>query len=243
MRYYKIFFLGLIIFLYGCNNFQNIINVEYKYEKMVFENHQLKVELYLENISNSRKISKIIDNLIYNGKDFEGYKQYIEDDFINNFISNYYPKIIKEDGTEYIYHTEFIKNHKIIFHNNKYIIFMNKLYFFASGAAHGNYLIEYDIIDLSEEKILEIDDLINKISDDLLKEYINDQYEINNFLRKNIWPPDTINFNNRIVELIWNTYSITPYVSGIIKINLNQEIIESYLTEKGKELMKIINEM
>jgi len=120
---------------------------------------------------------------------------------------------------------------------------MNKLYFFASGAAHGNYLIEYDIIDLSEEKILEIDDLINKISDDLLKEYINDQYEINNFLRKNIWPPDTINFNNRIVELIWNTYSITPYVSGIIKINLNQEIIESYLTEKGKELMKIINEM
>ena len=209
---------------------------------MVFENHRLRVELYFENIINSKEISKIIDNLIYNGKDFEGYKQYIEDDFISNFISGYYPKIINEDGTEYIYHTEFIKNHSITFHNNKYIIFMNNLYFYVGGAAHGNYLIEYNILDLSDKKILRIDDLLNQISDDLLKEYIYEQYEINNFLRNNIWPPDTINFNNSIVELIWNAYSITPYVFGIIQININQEIIESYLTKKGKELLIIINE-
>ena len=102
--------------------------------------------------------------------------------------------------------------------------------------AHGNYWVQYFIVDLTDEKILGIDDLIYPISDKLLREIIKEEYEIDYYLRENIWPPDTISFQKDGIILLWNTYSITPYATGLIEINIKNNIIESYLTEKGVKL-------
>ena len=231
----QIFFFSFILF--GCISNQKIINKEYDFERMYSDNHIFSFGLYLENINNPKKIQKLINELIYNGKNFDEYREYTEQKFINDTIINSYPRVINEDGTVYIYNSELIGSHSITFHDDQFVIFENKVWFYASGAAHGNSLIEYYIIDLLEKKILDKNDLLNRVPDIILVENIAKEYNTNNSLRSDIWPPDTINFHNGVVELIWNTYSILPYVDGIINIKLENEIVEQYLTKRGKELL------
>ena len=83
-----------------------------------------------------------------------------------------------------------------------------------------------------------INDLIYQIPDEIIKELIHKQYNIDYYLRENIWSPDTISFQNDSVTLIWNTYTITPYASGLIEVNIKDKIIEPYFTEKLVKLKK-----
>jgi hypothetical protein len=231
-------FIIVVIFI-SCNNSQNIINKKYEYEKIIFGTHRFTFEINLENIGKSKKKYNLIKDLIYNGKNFDEYIEYKEKYFIGDIKEVNYPVIIDEDGTKYYYQSDLIENYSIIYHNDSYVIIKYDIYFYHSGAVHGNYLIKYFIIDLFEERILNINDLINQIPDDLLKEIIEKYYTIYYYLREDIWPPDTVNINNGIVELIWNTYSITPYSIGFIQIEIPNEIIRQYLTNKGKELIMI----
>ena len=228
-----------MIFFIGCSNTPKIIHEEYKYEKMVFTNHIFTFDIHLENVGNSGKIYNLINNLIYDNKSFNEYKEYREKNFIGTINEDDYPPMIDEDGMEYFYHSDLIEKYSIIFNNDTYIIFEYNLYVYNAGAAHGNYLTRYFIIDLTEERVLDINDLVYPIPDDLLKERIESNYDINYYFRDNIWPPDTINFCNENITLMWNTYTITPYAIGIIYIEIQDEIIEQYLTDKGKTLKKV----
>lgn len=226
----------LVFILYGCVNNQVIIHKEYESERMYNDNHGITFELYLENIGNPKKTQKLVNELVYNGKNFDEYREFTEQNFILGINKNNYPGVINEDGTAYIYHSELNKKHSIIFNDDQFIIFENKLWFYTGGSAHGNQLIEYIIIDLQEKKILDKNDLLNQMPENLLKENILKKYGKNDFQREDVWPPDTINFNNGFVELIWNTYSILPYADGTISLELKHEVIEQYLTKKGKKV-------
>jgi len=223
--------------LCSCINNQKIVHKKYEFEKMYDDNHVFSFELYLENLNGPENISNLVNELIYNGKNFDEYREYIEQKFIQDTVRNNYPVVINEDGTAYINHSEYNENYSIVFRNDQFIIFENKLWFYKSGMAHGNYSINYFIIDLPEKKILDRNELLNQIPEKLLIENITKKHEVNNFLRSNIWPPDTINFNNGVVEFFWNTYSILPYVDGVISVELKKEAVGQYLTETGKKLL------
>jgi len=230
-----IFLISFI--LCGCINNQKIVHKKYEFESIHNDNHVFSFELYLENLNGPKDISNLAKELIYNGKNFDEYRKYAEQNFIQDTVRNNYPRIFNDDGTAYIYNSEFIENYSIVFNNDQFIIFENKLWFYKSGMAHGNYSINYFTIDLQEKKILDRNELINQIPEKLLIENIAKKHETNNFLRNNIWPPDTINFNNGIVEFFWNTYSILPYANGVISVELKKEDALQYLTEIGKKLL------
>ena len=166
----------LVIFiLFGCrsapgsNRTPEIIRTDYQYEKILFGNHRFTFEFHLENIGNAMKINDLINNLMYKNRNFDEYVAYMESEFIGDANEADYPPMIDEDGTEYFYHSDLIEKYFIIYHDDAYIVFEYNLYFYNSGAAHGNYWIGYFIIDILEERILDISDVVNPIPDDLLK--------------------------------------------------------------------------
>ena len=235
MRYSGLFFsLLIMIFFTGCNNAQKIIQKEYKYEKTALGNHLFIFDIHLENIGNSGKIYNLVNKLIYDNRNFDEYAEYRERNFIGDSGDAGYPS-----GTEYDYQSGLTEKYSIVFNSGTHIIFQYNSYVYTSVAAHGNSFVKYFIIDLNEQRILEIADLIYPIPDDLLKTIIESSYNDIHYLRENIWPPDTINFSNGNIELMWNTYTITPYAVGTILIEIQDKTIEQYLTEKGKMLSKI----
>jgi hypothetical protein len=225
----------------GCSHLPEIIYKDYKYEKLFFETHSFTFDVHLENFKDSIKISDLIRRLIYKNKTFDEYIVFAEDEFIGNIRKEYYPPMTDDGGTEYLYHSDLIEKYTIEYYNDSFVIIKYHTYFYYSGAAHGNYITRYLIIDLIEETILNIDDLILPIPDDMLKGIIEVEYETNYYLREEIWPPDTISFQHDTVSLLWNVYSIAPYSTGLIEIVIQDIIIESYFTEKGKALKKSMN--
>jgi hypothetical protein len=77
MKYGKLFlsFLIMVIFI-GCSNTPKIVREEYTYEKMFFGTHRFTFDIHLENIGNSGKVYDLINNLIYNNKNFDEYIKY-----------------------------------------------------------------------------------------------------------------------------------------------------------------------
>jgi hypothetical protein len=210
---------------------------------MFFGTHSFEFDIHLENTGGYEKISNLITTLIYHDKSFDEYVTYKEKEFIGDIREEFYPPMIDEDGTEYFYRSYLNVNYSVEYYGDLYAIIKYFLYFYNSGAAHGNYWVEYSIIYLTEERILDADDLVNQIPDDLLKEILKIKYNVEYYLEENIWPPDTVNISNDNIELIWNTYSITPYSYGIIDINIHDTNIEQYLTDKGRMLKNSINGM
>ena len=236
-NYLSLLFIATV-FIMGCDSAPKIVQKDYVYEKMFFGTHRIEFDIHLENIGDSGKIYELVNNLIYKNKNFDEYVEYREKDFIGDRNEAAYPPMIDEDGTEYLYHSDLIEKYVIIFNSNTHIIFEKNVYLY-DGGAHGNYGIRYFIIDIKEEKLLDIDDLMHPIPDGLLKEIIEANYSIYYYLRENIWSPDTVNFCNENITLIWNTYTITPYSNGIIYAEIPDEIIEPYLTDKGRMLKKL----
>jgi len=239
MRLCKLFILIFVfIFINGCKSAPEIIQKDYEYEKMVLENHRFAFEIHLENIKNSKKVSELIRKLIYQNNTFDEYILFMEKKFIGDIKKENYPTEINDDGTEYKYHSYKSERYNIEYYNDLFIIIKYNDYFYYSGMAHGNYWFQYFIVDVTDEKILGIDELIYPIPDKLLREIIKEEYEIDYYLRENIWPPDAISFQKDGIILLWNPYSITPYSNGLIEINIQDNIIESYLTEKGARIKK-----
>jgi len=242
MRLYKLFiFTFAVIFINSCRSAPEIIQKDYEYEKMVFENHRFTFKIHLENFNDSEKTSELIKKLIYQNNTFDEYILFTEKKFIGDIEEEDFPAMIDDDGTEYFYHSDLEESYSIEYYNDLFVIIKYFWWAYYSGAAHGNYWCQYFILDLTDEKILDIDDLIYPIPDKLLKEIIEEEYEIDYYLNEDIWPPDTISLQKDDIILLWNTYSIAPYSTGAIQININDKIIESYLTEKGMKLKKSMN--
>jgi len=229
-------FLFAALILNGCGRTYKTIYRDYKYEKKFFGTHIVEFDIHLENIGNSDKISGLISDLIYQGKNFDEYAAYREEEFVGYFGEEYYPPKVDENGTEDFYRSNLKISYSIEYSGASYVVVKYDLYYFYCGAAHGNYWTEYSIIDLSEKRILGVDDLAYPIPDDLLKKALESDGNARYYLRENIWPPDSINISKDTIELIWNTYQITPYSDGIKKISDKDINIERYLTDKGKKI-------
>jgi len=116
------------------------------------------------------------------------------------------------------------------------------MYSYYSRHAHGDSMTQYFIIDTAQKRILDVGELINPVPQTEIKGILESKYSIDNYLRENIWPPDTVNFRAGSVELIWNVYTIAPYVYGAINVEIPYSDIERYLTDKGKKLKKTVQE-
>ena len=241
----KTFIFLLAVLLFGCatNSGNNravtqdtgIIYKDYNYENTIYETHKIRFEFHLENIKYSQSTAALIEKLIYQNKDFDDYAVYLENKFIDTYVSGFYPPVYYDDGTLYYYESCLVENYYFEYHDEEYIIIYYNYYFYTSGTAHGNYGFLYYIIDIAAEKILTINDLISPVPDSVLIELIREEYEVNYFLRDHIWPPDTINLSKEGASLSWNIYTITPYVTGFVYINLPDE--NKYLTEKGRVIL------
>ena len=226
----------MMAFFTGCNDAPGIIQREYKNEKTASENHRFTFDMYLETIGNSGKSHDLIQKLIYGDRNFDEYIEYRENDFIETEAD--YPLMADKDGTEYMYESELMEKYSIVFNNDAYILFEYNTYAYSSWAAHGNSLAGYFFIDIGEERLLTIDDLMHPIPDDILKSSIESEYDINDYFRETIWPPDAVNFCNKNIELLWNTYTLAPHAYGTLCIEIQDDISEQYLTDKGKALKK-----
>jgi len=221
----------------GCVTSKQVLNTaqitakDYIYEKIFFGTHNIEFEIHLENSGSS---AELIEKLIYKNRNMDEYAAYLEERFTEQYSADDYPLLMNDDGTQYIYHSSLIENYSIEFCDGKFIIIYYNTWYYRSGAAHGNYLFEYYIIDAAERKLLEINELITPIPDSVLKEIIADKYETELFLRDNIWPPDSISVKPEGVELLWNVYTITPYAAGHVSIEIPCSAADLYLTEKGK---------
>ena len=235
MKISKVFlFIFYLFFQNSIVNAIEITGIENYYEKYLFDNYFLELNISLENIGNNENISNLITELIYHNHGFNEYAAYIENLFLEDIGTTYFPDIIQEDGSVYIYRSYLSVEYSIEHINDNFIIIRYFEYVYYSGAAHGLYWIHYYIIDLSEKKLLEVNDLIINIPDEILIRKIESRYNIRYYLREYIWPPDSINFIKDGIELYWNIYQITPYSDGVIVIGFSYTDIEQYLTEKGR---------
>jgi len=235
-------FLSAVLLLADCNSISNsrsdesgieIIQKDYNYEKMFYGTHKIEFEIHLENIGYSNNTGKLIEDLIYQSRNPDEYADYLEKRFTENDSALDFQPVLNDDGTQYIYHSCLTENYTIEFHNDEYIIINYNTYYYRSGAAHGNYLVQYYIIDIAERKLLYINELINPVPDSVLKGIIADEYDIDSLQRDYIWPPDTISIKNKGAELLWNVYTIAPYSAGLISIIIPDGIADQYLTDKG----------
>jgi hypothetical protein len=236
----KLAFFLLIILATSCSHVPGVVYKDYENEKLFFDTHQFTFDIHLENISNSNKISGLIEKLVYQNRNFDDYISLRENEFIGNAYKDNYLPMIGEDGTVYVYHSDLIESYTIEYYDDSFVIVNYEKYFYYAGAAHGLYSVGYYILDVAEERILCLSDLVNPIPDYVLKDIIESKYEISSYLSEKIWPPDSVNIQKNNITLLWNTYSITAYVYGLIEIDIQDEICEPYLTEKAKMIKKVV---
>ena len=232
----QILLLFTAVLLASCNTAPNIVKKDHVSEMTVYGTHSFTFDIHLENIGNSEKISGLVTSLIYDGRNFDEYIDYREKSFIDSVTNTGNLPVTDADGNEFSYQHELIEKYSITFHNDLYMIYEYDSYSTGNRAAHGDKSLKYFIIDLSQEELLGLDDLINQVPDNLLRWVFQTNHSINYFLRDDIWPPDTINFNSGAVELLWNTYTLAPYNEGIIKLAVPDGIADQYLTNRGRIL-------
>jgi hypothetical protein len=197
------------------NNKSSLKIIAYNYKnKKTVGTYQIETEFHLENIigSEGNRIYKLIMKLVYDDRDFEEYISYTNGEYIGFDI---------------------FQTFDIEYYNDSFVIIRGDFSEYSKGATRGPLWTEFYIIDLIEERILNITDIITEIPDELLKQNIETNNEIDRHLRSSIWPPDSIDFGSKNLILLWNIFSITSYSNGIIEIKFPYDIIEKYLTEKG----------
>jgi len=210
-----------------------IIKKEYQYTKTFFETHDIEFYIHLENIANSERSAKLIEELIYQNKSFDDYAAYLEAGFPG--VSEAYPPFLNDDGTQYRYHSDLNEYFKIDFHDDKFILISYNNYYYTGGA-HGNYEIRYYIIDIAEGKLLGIDDVITQIPESILLQILSADYDTDGFFQRDIWPPDAVTLKTEGVVLFWNVYTITPYAMGPVSTVIPYTAADLYLTEKGNQI-------
>ncbi len=107
-----------------------------------------------------------------------------------------------------------------------------------TGGAHGNMNITLYNFDAQTGEILELEDLINDISDftELVKIHFKKETESNNeegitdyFFGDEFHLPDNIGFNDDGILILYNVYEIASYAQGITEFTIPFEESEAYL--------------
>jgi hypothetical protein len=138
-----------------------------------------------------------------------------------------------ENGSEFINQIYFSEYISVLRHFDSFVMIEHQKYIGYLSVPNGILWTKYYFIDIAEERILGVNDLAVPLSEDFLEDIINESYNVNNFLRDEIWPPDTININQDFVELTWNVLTIAPRSDGMIRVVLQNDL---FLTKKGKAI-------
>jgi hypothetical protein len=232
LRFFVVLF-PLFALFFGCSNYENIIRKNYQYEKYLLKKYNIIFNIHLENIRYSKKTGNLIEKLVYKNKNFDEYVSYIEDNLAETINSNDFLPAAGEDKIEFDNQLYFSENINILHNFDSFLVIEHKKYLIFPSEPHGTLWTEYLIVDLAGERILDIDDIAVPLSEDFLEDIIHESYKVNNFLRDEIWPPDSINIEQDFIELTWNVYSIAPYSDGMISVVLQHDL---FLTKKGKAI-------
>jgi hypothetical protein len=217
----------------GCWNNESIIRKLYQYEKSFSESIMIYFNLQFDNISYSKRTAKLIEKLVYQGKNFNEYISYTEEKLKEVINSGDFLSLAgasAEDENNQLYYCEKIN---ILRNFDSFLVIEHKKHLIFSSVPRGILWAEYHIIDLAGERILDVNEIAAPLSEDFLKDIIKENYNVNIFLRDEIWPPDSINISQNSVELTWNVNSITPLSDGLIKVVLQNDLL---LTKKGKAI-------
>jgi len=207
-----------------------IVRKVYEYEK---SNWEFKFEL--DNVGNSDKISDLVNKLVYNNLGFDEYVSNIEESVIEP-MDDFQPDDPRISSLN--------ESYTIRYADTQYIIISHYHYEFYAYAAHPNYWYDCFVIDVSEERLLPIDELIKPIPENVLLDLIKKQYEeyfeieMDDFFRDTIWPPSMIDVDGENTILRWNTYTLLPHAAGPVEVS-DYKIISQYLTAKGKTIIKL----
>jgi len=225
--------LALIFAITACNlksgsatNKLDIVRRVYEYQKY---NWDLKFQF--DNVSNSPKISDLVKKLIYKNQSFDEYMLDMESGYIEPV-----------DDFELANMRSFSlgERYSITYADDKYIVisFNHE----EDYGAHPNYWQDCFIVDVSEEKILTIDEILMPIPENILfdciKEHYGDEFDIDEISRDTIWPPDLIYLDGENTTLRWNTYTLLPHSYGPVAVK-DYKTISQYLTPKGEIIIKL----
>ncbi len=133
---------------------------------------------------------------------------------------------------------------------DKKIFILSDMNYTFSGGAHGNYGTGYAVIDLTNRKLLKLDDIIsqeglNKMPA-LLEKYFREQFEVadsSSLVDAGLFA-DTINVNDNFcltpgcLMFCYSPYEIGPWAIGEVNIYIPLGDIENYLKPEAKELIK-----
>jgi hypothetical protein len=204
----------------------DISSTDYENEQTIFFN------FHLENVTDNIKIKNIINKLIYNNfGDIYDYIEYKKNEFYATYLNDF--------GISY-------EENISVKHDDDLFLIVYK-----SGSVHygdtgySKYIEEYYIIDLIDEKIMGWNELIQEIPENELKKLIlssESDLDVNIWdycELESIWPPGTFGFEKEGVLLCWKPYS-WPITNAPVYISIEYDLIEKYLTKKGKELMENI---
>ena len=106
-----------------------------------------------------------------------------------------------------------------------------------TGGAHGNLTITFLNFDAKTGKPIKNEDLLSNLDDfkKIAKDYFEDTIENKGVLFNPVsfQLPDNIGFNEEGIILLYNTYEIAPYATGIIEFTISYDEIRFLLNFNG----------
>lgn len=219
----------------GCS-VSDTVNKQYTAEKTVSGIHYT-FNFNLENISGSNKQEQLVRRLVYRNMEPDDYILAMENEFIDDETQRLWNG---NSQLEYFPLSDYQESISIKHSSRSFVIVEHSNETYKSGAAHGYRETQYHIIDCAEERLLDVNDIINELPDTLLKDLIRAAYgdDFDFDYSPVILPPDAVTFTKKHLVLHWNLYSIAPYSFGEVDVNADYKTIRPFLTEKGKAIMK-----
>jgi hypothetical protein len=219
----------IFLFIHNACNGLEVIKNNYHYEEI----RRVFFEFHLEEISGDAKIEEIIKKLVYNDLNIDDYMAYKTNEFMEIYANDL--------GSGYG------ENITVNYIGDLFVIFRYASTIYYADTWYSENKWGYYIIDLREQKTLELNELIQRIPEDELRKIIFSQNDMVDYdcLNTEVWPPDSVSFEKEGVSFSWHSYSrilILPQRYEIY-IKIDYEFITHYLTNKGKELMQDILEM
>ncbi|GHT67506.1 hypothetical protein FACS1894110_13120 [Spirochaetia bacterium] len=121
-----------------------------------------------------------------------------------------------------------------------------------TGGAHGNFLIDYFVIDPAVAKRLTLDDILKTEARPLvlarIEEALRNMRELKDgepltkggFFEETVNIPDNFFLSPEGLGFLWNIYEIAPYAYGPIEVILPYEKVMGCLTPKGRVFSDLV---
>lgn len=122
-------------------------------------------------------------------------------------------------------------------YQSPYVVSIAMTSYTNTGGAHGMVVVSFLNFDVKTGNLIENDALINDLSafKELAKTYFNQEIEGKRdlyFEPENFTLPANIGFNDDGLILLYNSYEIAPYSTGLTEFTIPYETIEGYLNFK-----------